>query len=128
MSWTDEKVAVLRQLWGSGKSASEIAEVIGGFSRNAVIGKAHRLGLSGKPAKAGTRPQPVAEPQSNGATIFNLTDRMCKWPIGDPKEAGFHFCGRPAMTGLPYCGEHAAVAYQPASSRRRDDEQKAVGA
>jgi len=48
MSWTDEKVAILKELWGKGKTASQIAEIIGGISRNAVIGKAHRLNLSAK--------------------------------------------------------------------------------
>src|ERR1700754_5230846 len=107
MSWTDERVAQLRQLWGSGKSASEIADLLGGVSRNAVIGKAHRLELSGRPSPIKRRadeetpeaeqpaaatvaeaPAPirvVASPppaRAGGATILSLTDRMCKWPIG----------------------------------------------
>lgn len=120
MTWTDERVTVLRQLWGNGKSASEIAALLGdNITRNAVIGKAHRLGLS----NSGTpvRKKPTAPPlASAGATILNLTDRMCKWPIGDPREPGFHFCGRPCQPGLPYCSEHAAIAYQPANPKRRD--------
>lgn len=128
MSWTDERVQVLRQLWGTGKSASEIAEMLGGVSRNAVIGKAHRLGLSGRPSPIRKKPEapPAPEPVVGGATILSLTDRMCKWPIGDPKKAGFHFCGRPALPGQPYCAEHAAMAYQQPKSRR-DEERQIAG-
>lgn len=127
MSWTEERVALLRQLWGSGKSASEIAEMLGDVSRNAVIGKAHRLGLSGRPSPIRKKKQGEPERKVVGATILNLTDRMCKWPIGDPKEADFHFCARATHGSLPYCAEHAAIAYQP-PGKRRDDDQKAVGA
>ena len=127
MSWTEDRVAQLRQLWGSGKSASEIAEILGGMSRNAVIGKAHRLGLSGRPSPIRKKTEAVVEVPSAGATILSLTDRMCKWPIGDPKLPGFHFCGKSALPGMPYCAEHAAVAYQPSHSKRRDDDQRAVG-
>ena len=95
MTWTDERVSLLRQLWGNGKSASEIAQILGDeITRNAVIGKAHRLGLSGRPSPIRKKPSAEASPPS-GATILSLTDRMCKWPIGDPREPGFHFCGRP---------------------------------
>ncbi|WP_225766602.1 GcrA family cell cycle regulator [Inquilinus sp. Marseille-Q2685] len=144
MSWTEERVAQLRQLWGNGKSASEIAEILGGVSRNAVIGKAHRLELSGRPspikrkedeeeevavtAAAEAPPavekvpaKPVPERKSGGATILNLTERMCKWPIGDPRDKDFHFCGKAAHGNLPYCAEHAAIAYQPPGKRRDED-------
>lgn len=114
MSWTDERVERLRELWGQGVSASEIADMLGDVTRNAVIGKAHRLGLSG-------RPSPIKKKPVRGATILNLTERMCKWPVGDPKHADFHFCGKPAHPGLPYCAEHAAVAYQPAQKKREDE-------
>ncbi|MDR6288482.1 MULTISPECIES: GcrA family cell cycle regulator [Inquilinus] len=147
MSWTDERVTQLRQLWGNGKSASEIAEILGGVSRNAVIGKAHRLELSGRPspikrkedeeeetvvavetaapvaAKVAVRPAP--ERKSGGATILNLTERMCKWPIGDPRDKDFHFCGKAAHGNLPYCAEHAAIAYQP-PGKRRDEERTII--
>lgn len=122
MTWTDERVTLLRQLWGNGKSASEIAQMLGDqITRNAVIGKAHRLGLSGRPSPIRKKPAAQAEPVA-GATILNLTDRMCKWPIGDPREPGFHFCGRPSVSGLPYCAEHAAVAYQTPGGKRRDSD------
>ena len=153
MSWTDEKVAVLRQYWGSGKSASEIAEIIGGMSRNAVIGKAHRLGLAGRPspikerrakpkpavltssgpAPASTQAAPrppvdnVVELQpGGGATILSLTERMCRWPHGDPKKPGFRFCGKPSADGTSYCAEHLKQAYQPPQPKRRDTERRAA--
>lgn len=117
MSWTDERIDRLRQLWGQGMSASEIADVLGDITRNAVIGKAHRLGLSG-------RPSPIKKKPVRGATILSLNERMCKWPVGDPKHADFHFCGKQAQVGLPYCCEHAKIAYQP--SKKREDERKLV--
>ena len=155
MSWTEEKVAILRQYWGSGKSASEIAEMIGDMSRNAVIGKAHRLGLAGRPSpikerKAkpkpvaqsapaaapsspapAPRPQPVADnvvelQPGGGATILALTERMCRWPHGDPKKPGFRFCGKPVAEGSSYCSDHLKMAYQPPAPKRRDAERRAA--
>jgi len=151
MSWTEEKVTVLRQYWGSGKSASEIAEMIGGMSRNAVIGKAHRLGLAGRPSpikEKKARPKPAAvltaapaTPRARppvaaanvvelqpggGATILSLTERMCRWPHGDPKKPGFRFCGKSATPGGPYCADHLRMAYQPPAPKRRDVERRAV--
>lgn len=163
MSWTDERVTLLTQLWGNGKSASEIAEIIGNVTRNAVIGKAHRLGLSGRPspikkiapsqatavkverrpAAAKRRevkaPKPEApksarvvmhpkaqidDAPAGGATILDLTERMCRWPIGDPRETSFRFCGRTRKEGMPYCTEHAAKAYQPPKPRREEERTK----
>ena len=121
MSWTDERIERLKAMWAEGKTASAIAEELGGVSRNAVIGKAHRLGLSG-------RPSPIKKKPSRGATILALTERMCKWPVGDPKHADFHFCGKPAQPGMPYCAEHAAIAYQPSSKKRDDERERKVGA
>ncbi|HYD64499.1 GcrA family cell cycle regulator [Azospirillum sp.] len=122
MSWTDERVQQLKDLWAQGLSASEIADTLGDISRNAVIGKAHRLGLSG-------RPSPIKKKPTRGATILSLTERMCKWPVGDPKHQDFHFCGKTALTGLPYCAEHAAIAYQPSNSKSsKRDEDRSVGA
>jgi GcrA cell cycle regulator len=140
MSWTEERVGLLRQLWGSGKSASEIADLLGGISRNAVIGKAHRLDLSGRPspirrkdesegkaapaAEAAPPPKPEPEAPPAGASILSLTERMCKWPIGDPRDKGFHFCGKGTHANFPYCAEHAAIAYQPPGKRR--DEERSI--
>ena len=116
MIWTDEKIEVLRRLWADGRSASEIALTLGDVTRNAVIGKAHRLGLSG-------RPSPIKRIPKRGANILGLTERMCKWPVGDPKDVDFHFCGQPIIHPTPYCLEHSAQAYQPAP-RKREDERK----
>lgn len=153
MSWTEEKVSILRQYWGSGKSASGIAEIIGGMSRNAVIGKAHRLGLAGqtspiKEKKAKAKPTAVLTPPSapavrrarvpvttanvielqsgGGTTILALTERMCRWPHGDPKKPGFRFCGKSSTPGAPYCAEHLKLAYQPPAPKRRDTERRAA--
>lgn len=152
MSWTEERVELLRKLWTDEFSASRIAEVLGGVSRNAVIGKIHRLGLWGRgqptssikrqckprpgqserrayrPVSIGntalkaepemlveTEPQPresVVVPIAKRLTIENLTERTCKWPIGDPGEEGFHFCGHDSLEALPYCRYHVRVAYR----------------
>jgi GcrA cell cycle regulator len=162
MNWTDDRVELLKRLWGDGLSASQIATELGGISRNSVIGKVHRLGLSGRaksqPASAprqrkarahGTRmriglagvrgntalaalhcyeqelePEPeLAEniiPIGQRCTILDLTDSKCHWPIGDPGSSDFFFCGGKAIEGLPYCGYHSRVAYQPVADRRRD--------
>ena len=104
--WTEERIALLRQLWEAGLSASEIAKRLGEVSRNAVIGKAHRIGLAARPSPIRVRPEAPA-PAATG--------RTCAWPIGDPGEADFHFCGARAEPGRPYCGAHCAMAY-----RKRD--------
>lgn len=126
-TWSDERVELLRQLWQSGKSAAEIAQQLGGsISRNAVIGKAHRLGLSGRASPVQKKIDKVAaaaiaraasdavtyERSPTGVNLLQLTEKTCRWPIGDPKRDGFHFCGARPMPGLPYCGHHASVAYQ----------------
>jgi GcrA cell cycle regulator len=154
MGWTDERVALLKKLWAEGLSASQIAKQLTGVTRNAVIGKVHRLGLAGRatpsrPAKrpvrvARPRPSPPASPAAPRlrvattavyepetpvleplvldtgatATVLTLNDRMCKWPIGDPADNSFAFCGRAACSG-PYCLEHNRVAYQPSAQRKR---------
>lgn len=174
MSWTDERIATLKKMWKDGKSAAEIAKTLGkGVTRNAVIGKAHRMGLSGRPSpikdkeesaapapvakkemarksappppaaksakdvkksaplagpvrnpaqKMPSEPRPVYKdviPPGGGVALLDLTERMCKWPIGDPRAPDFTFCGRDIRTGTPYCHEHASVAYQ-SSSRSRN--------
>lgn len=214
MSWTDERVETLKRMWAEGQSASQIAKELGGVTRNAVIGKVHRLGLSNRnpgqtgglrqgaeeaealapaatpepeaeaaeappapaPAEAAAEPEtadaPAAEvaeapaapeaearaapaapiplrrpvlpagqplpPQPSGAeispetlasvrevekrarrlTLMELTERTCKWPIGDPATPDFWFCGLPVQPGKPYCEAHVAVAFQPMSARR----------
>ncbi|MDH3579620.1 MAG: GcrA cell cycle regulator [Hyphomicrobiales bacterium] len=165
MAWTDERVEILTKLWAEGLSASQIANRLGGVTRNAVIGKVHRLGLSGrtttsrakaprqrrrtssKTARGGGAtlrthgnvalkayydpeanvepemvPAPIQElfiPVSERASILTLKETMCRWPIGDPGEDEFHFCGRSSDQGVPYCEFHSRIAYQPAQSRRR---------
>ncbi|MEZ5732126.1 MAG: GcrA family cell cycle regulator [Paracoccaceae bacterium] len=189
MSWTDERVETLKKMWAEGQSASQIAKELGGVTRNAVIGKVHRLGLSNRvggapeakpePApKAETRsaakpaqqpaaapkaeakaaaprtesaqpaptplrkqiipagqplpPQPSAgeispealasvrevEKKAKRISLMELTERTCKWPIGDPATEDFWFCGLATQQGKPYCDAHVGVAFQPMSSRR----------
>lgn len=173
MAWTDERVETLKKLWADGLSASQIAKQLGGVTRNAVIGKVHRLGLSGRaapsqparrpaprpaprPAKpaaakiaapaakaaapfAPTRPAPAPEPlrapaeakrlpSGEYATVLTLREGMCKWPIGDPADTEFRFCGRHSGAGTAYCEAHAQLAYQPQNKRKRKptDDARAV--
>lgn len=132
MAWTEEMIAKLREMWEGGAAASAIAETLGeGLSRNAVIGKAHRLGLAARPSPVKTsdttaaaeRTQPAsvtrrAAPKAARTTLLDLNDRVCKWPIGHPNEADFHFCGKPVSPGFPYCPEHCALAYQAQMPRK----------
>ena len=196
MSWTDERVETLRRMWLEGQSASQIAKELGGVTRNAVIGKVHRLGLSNRggdglppgamPGAAGAtaegiaaealaadppaeapaplapeiRPDPTDEgrpplpvqpprrpiitagqplppqpslseisPEALGLVrevekralrlpLMQLTERTCKWPVGDPATDDFWFCGLPSQPGKPYCEAHVGVAFQPMSARR----------
>ncbi len=201
MSWTDERVETLKRMWSEGQSASQIAKELGGVTRNAVIGKVHRLGLSNRdeaeaeapapepakpeakakpaaapkakaatpkpePVKVEAKPEPEPEPEEPAAepaapvaftprrpivpagqplppqpsaneispealatvreiekrarklTLMELTERTCKWPIGDPATDKFWFCGLPSQPGKPYCEAHVGVAFQPMSSRR----------
>ncbi|MBN2741727.1 MAG: GcrA cell cycle regulator [Rhodobacteraceae bacterium] len=193
MSWTDERVDLLKKMWSEGQSASQIAKELGGVTRNAVIGKVHRLGLSNRaggaaePAKpeakaekveakpvkptpepkaaektatpaaapaAAARPDPAPAPtpmrraiipagqplppqpsaneidpaalakvgevekHAKKLSLMELTERTCKWPIGDPATEEFWFCGLPSQAGKPYCEAHVGVAFQPMSARR----------
>ena len=148
MAWTDERVELLKKLWTEGLSASQIARQLGDVTRNAVIGKVHRLGLSGRGSPARSeRPRAVTVPKltakpvfikpviveepvvlENGefATVMTLKEHMCKWPIGDPAKPDFRFCGRGSTNGTPYCEAHARMAYQPVE-RRRNKQRRAAG-
>jgi GcrA cell cycle regulator len=180
MAWTDDRIALLEKMWTEGQSAAEIAKALGeGTTRNAVIGKAHRMGLSGRPspikkattgakkstakttkAKAATKatakgikaagvtaknkaketvpvkeklaikklskaPAPIKPTprkvvkDGEYSNILDLTDRVCKWPIGDPRDEDFHFCIGPSSPGTPYCDEHTAMAYQVSTRGRK---------
>lgn len=153
MSWTVERIELLRQSWEAGMTASQIAETLGeGVTRNAIIGKAHRLGLQARPspvkiiealsavvdtvvaavegaidgataAVAAPRPAPkrpsrAAPAKPAKTTLLDLSEKVCKWPIGHPGETDFHFCGKAAQAGFPYCTEHCAIAYQAQLPRR----------
>jgi GcrA cell cycle regulator len=155
MGWTDERVELLKKLWADGLSASQIAAELGGITRNAVIGKVHRLGLSGRaksPSSSAPRPRKprtgtmmrLSRPQIRGNTalaydysaepepelmeipveqrksLLQLNEATCHWPVGDPGSTDFFFCGGEASDGSPYCNFHSRVAYQPASERRRE--------
>ena len=188
MNWTDERVELLKKLWSEGLSASQIAAQLGGVSRNAVIGKVHRLKLSGRgktttaaPRSKKPAPAPVAAPRSTSSagtgssmgssmssgsssashasprvtmmrssggaalqaavqvdtvaapiirnnenvvvpisrhlTLLQLTERTCKWPVGDPLHDDFHFCGHESGESTPYCAYHSKLAFQPTIKR-----------
>jgi GcrA cell cycle regulator len=166
LTWPPERVEVLKKLWADGLTASQVAARLGdGITRNAVIGKVHRLGLSGRqsvnrsstprprrprqpslpgrpitPDMAATaataalkpefrpqaRPEPEPQPirlvdipRSERVTILMLTDKTCRWPLGDPGTEDFCFCGHVPRAGIPYCDYHASLAYQPLHDRRR---------
>ncbi len=153
MSWTEEKVAKLRELWGKGKTASQIAEIIGGISRNAVIGKAHRLNLSAKIKTRSTTPnnnlkqtddefknktikgkrnkfksliiEKDFEPE-NPKQLEELDENSCKWPIGHPNEESFYFCGRSSLKDFSYCKLHLLYAYQPKGKKEDSNEKEEV--
>jgi GcrA cell cycle regulator len=145
MAWTEDRVDKLKALWKKGLSASQIAEELGeNITRNAVIGKAHRLGLSSRPspvkkpaqakrklpapkkaAPAISAPSLAPEPHDkpDKISILELTDRVCKWPLGHPGDEDFQFCGHKSVPGQPYCTFHGAMAYQapqPRKDRRRN--------
>ncbi len=111
MAWTEESVEILKAMWLEGRSAREIGERLG-MTRNAVIGKANRLGLSHKSKSTPARPVIAADIKNRAMSPLDLNERMCRWPIGHPGDADFHFCGRARVPGRPYCEEHCAVAYR----------------
>jgi GcrA cell cycle regulator len=124
MEWSEERVAKLKGLWGEGRTASQIAVLLGDVTRNAVIGKAHRLGLKGRPSpirkdKVATTaaPKPVRRVAAQAPSRQSrVSDRQCHWPIGHPREPGFHFCGAPAIDDKPYCENHCNLAYRRSES------------
>ena len=153
MSWTEEKVSKLKELWGKGNTASQIAEIIGGISRNAVIGKAHRLNLSAKiktrtatsnknfenaieqnnvQSNRGRRNKFKSliiekdfEPE-NPKQLEELDEHSCKWPIGHPDEKEFYFCGRSSLKDFSYCKLHLLYAYQPKGKKEEVTEKEEV--
>ena len=145
MSWTKEREEKLKELWSKGHTASQIANLIGETTRNAVIGKAHRLNLEARAATKKskppaniennnqTKPQKVGRKakfqallldknfeQENPKTLEELTDETCRWPIGHPPEKDFHFCGRKPLEKFPYCKLHVLYAFQPKNAKDED--------
>ena len=140
MSWNEQKITKLKELWGNGSTASQIAEIIGGLSRNAVIGKAHRLKLSSKIKTRNTSSSQSFDNSSeenvsgqrrgkqskfkslliekdfepeNPKKLEELNESSCKWPVGHPEEESFYFCGRSSLKDFSYCKLHLLYAYQP---------------
>ncbi len=113
MTWTPERVDSLVRLWSQGLSTRQIADKIGGVTRNAVIGKAHRLNLQ----RGAPGPQPAPEPARPPVFAQPMTPMpevkgwMCRWPIEDPGRFGLHICGKTAQPGRHYCAEHLTAAY-----------------
>ncbi|RPH08042.1 MAG: global cell cycle regulator GcrA-like protein [Alphaproteobacteria bacterium TMED93] len=113
--WTKSKVDKLSSMWAKGIPAREIADKLGNVSRNAVIGKANRLGLSKKIKQK----ESIKETKSTSLNSLIANMKGCKWPIGHPGDEDFYFCGKEVIPGKPYCGEHCLIAY-----RRKDNNQK----
>ena len=147
MSWTPEKEQKLRQLWKKGHSGSEIASMLGDTTRNAVIGKAHRLKLEARTVsrksegKINTEKSSSTEiktqklgrkarfkallldknfEQENPIKLEELTDNTCRWPNGHPHEENFYFCGRKPLEKFPYCKLHVLYAFQPKNAKEED--------
>ena len=148
MTWTPERENKLRELWKKGHTASQIAVLIGGTTRNAVIGKAHRLNLEArivsKKISVATKMKKESNnveirggklsrkarfksllldksfEQENPKKLEELTDETCRWPIGHPFEKNFYFCGRKPMEKSPYCKLHVLYAFQPKHAKEDD--------
>ncbi len=139
MGWTDESVEKLRQLWAQGMTANEIAKKLG-VTKNAIVGKVHRLCLTARPSPIKPKDmipealpeepvevvEKVAEPvtekpaetskekpagASTNVTLVDLDSHTCRWPIGDPRDDDFCFCGKKVRSGQTYCDEHSVQAY-----------------
>jgi len=113
MQWTPERVEVLTRLWAEGLSARQIAAKLGGVTRNAVIGKAHRLNLQrGAPVPEPPKIQePVVREEPPVALGPDVKSWMCRWPTDEPGRLGLHICGKTAQPGRPYCAEHLTASY-----------------
>ena len=152
MSWTPEKVSKLKELWGKGNTAAQIASIIGEVTRNAVIGKAYRLNLTVKSIPKINNFKQVSHLRENTAqpdrktrrskfksllldknfepenpkSLEELHDEICRWPIGHPDEPNFYFCGRKSMKNFSYCKLHVLYAFQPKNKKEdlieKDDE------
>ena len=155
MSWNEEKVNKLKELWGKGSTASQIAEIIGGLSRNAIIGKAHRLNLSAKiKTRTATSNQNFEnsieqkniksrkgrkskfksliiekdfEPE-NPKQLEELEDGVCRYPIGHPNEKDFYFCGRTSVKDFSYCRLHLLYSYVPKGKKDEGEDKEDVPA
>ena len=147
MSWTPERESKLKELWKKGHTASQIASMLGDTTRNAVIGKAHRLNLQARAVSKRLKPKINTENNSspeikqqklsrkarfkaflldknfekeNPKKLEELTDETCRWPIGHPYEEKFYFCGRKPMEKFPYCKLHVLYAFQPKNAKEED--------
>ena len=147
MSWTTEKEIKLKELWKKGHTASQIAEILGDTTRNAVIGKAHRLSLQARAVSKkrsakvngennntqGFKTQKLGRKakfkallldknfeQENPKKLEELTDLTCRWPVGHPYEKNFYFCGRKPLEKFPYCKLHVLYAFQPKNAKEED--------
>ena len=113
MAWTDDKIKQLKKLWGKGKSTVEIAKELG-ISKNSVIGKVHRLSLVARPSPIKNVVPTIKKAVKKTAGkcgLMDLKTSTCRWPIGEPTDEDFHFCGKPTVTGKPYCADHCQIAY-----------------
>lgn len=113
MAWTEDRVKLLKKLWQSGKSTVEIGRMLG-ISKNAVVGKVHRLELTARPSPIKPEVKPRAatkQKKPDRVTLMDLKLTSCRWPMKDPRDADFHFCGAQSVTGKPYCQEHCKIAY-----------------
>ena len=144
MSWTDEKVNKLKELWSKGHTASQIANILGETTRNAVIGKAYRLNLEARATSSKNtntsikqnqrQPKKSNAPMSRKSkfksilldknfepekptSLEELTETTCRWPIGHPDEEGFYFCGRKPIEDFSYCKLHVLYAFQPKNAK-----------